>query len=64
MLIDGVIFIFVGVSPSFGKIIIQGTSLVDSFLILLFCSGLLKGIHTVVGKKTEVLYKYVYKISK
>ena len=64
-LTDGVIFIFVGVSPSFGKIIFQGISLVDCFRILFFCSGLLKAIgHTVVGKKTDVFYKYVYKISK
>ena len=56
--IDGIIFIFIGVSPSFAKRIFQGASPVDCFRILLFCSGLLKSIvHTAVGKKTEVFYK-------
>ena len=55
--IDGVIFIFVGASPSFGRRIFQGTSLVDCFRILLFCSGLSKAVvHTAFGKKTEVFF--------
>ena len=56
--IDAVIFIFVGLSPSFGKRIFQGTSLADCCRTLLFCSELSKAIvYTAVGKKTEVFYK-------